>query len=112
MARPQAGWVSLTSYRARKIMISFSNQSLDFVAAPALAPPEVELDPAMIAKYEDELKQAAAAPLPDEVSSTKVTRKMLTQNRMTPTSELVCHRFEGANMSGLQWIRGARRKIT
>ena len=44
-----------------------SNQGLEFVAAPALAPPEVEVDPALIAKYEDELKQAANAPLPDEV---------------------------------------------
>lgn len=43
------------------------NQSLEFVAAPALAPPEVQVDPALIAKYEDELKAAANAPLPDEV---------------------------------------------
>jgi hypothetical protein len=45
-----------------------SNQTLEFVAGPALAPPEVQIDPALIAKYEDELKQAANAPLPDEVS--------------------------------------------
>ena len=42
---------------------------MEFLAEPALAPPEVELDPALIAKYEDELKQAANAPLPDEVSN-------------------------------------------
>jgi len=46
-----------------------SNQGLEFVAAPALAPPEVQIDQALIAQYEEELKQAAAAPLPDEVSS-------------------------------------------
>lgn len=45
-----------------------SNQSLEFVAAPALAPPEVQVDQALIAKYEEELKAAANAPLPDEVS--------------------------------------------
>ena len=48
-----------------------SNQSLEFVAAPALAPPEVQVDPALIAIYEDELKQAANAPLPDEVHLTR-----------------------------------------
>lgn len=47
------------------------NQSLEFVAAPALAPPEVQVDPALIAKYEDELKAAANAPLPDEVGRQK-----------------------------------------
>nr|XP_019043540.1 GTP-binding nuclear protein GSP1/Ran [Kwoniella bestiolae CBS 10118]OCF22470.1 GTP-binding nuclear protein GSP1/Ran [Kwoniella bestiolae CBS 10118] len=48
---------------ARKLV---GNQSLEFVAAPALAPPEVQVDQALIAKYEEELKQAANAPLPDE----------------------------------------------
>jgi len=47
--------------------LTSSNQGLEFVAAPALAPPEVQIDQALIAQYEEELKQAAAAPLPDEV---------------------------------------------
>ena len=62
LARPKARWVGEISFRA-----DLSNQSLEFVAAPALAPPEVQVDPALIAQYENELKQAANAPLPDEV---------------------------------------------
>lgn len=57
-----------TSLPTRLITFPCRNQGLEFVAAPALAPPEVQVDPALIAKYEDELKQAANAPLPDEVS--------------------------------------------
>jgi hypothetical protein len=40
---------------------------LEFVAAPALKPAEVEIDPAQMQQYEKELAEAAAAPLPDEV---------------------------------------------
>ncbi|TIB42868.1 hypothetical protein E3P86_00213 [Wallemia ichthyophaga] len=48
---------------ARKLA---GNQSLEFVAAPALAPPEAAVDPSLMAQYKQELEQAAAAPLPDE----------------------------------------------
>ncbi|TIB79549.1 GTP-binding nuclear protein GSP1/Ran [Wallemia mellicola] len=48
---------------ARKLA---GNPTLEFVAAPALAPPEVKVDPELMAKYNEELQQAAAAPLPDE----------------------------------------------
>jgi hypothetical protein len=65
MARTKARRVSTAQVKYSSD--SLSNQSLDFVAAPALAPPEVEVDPALLARYEDELKQAANAPLPDEV---------------------------------------------
>ena len=40
---------------ARKLV---GDANLEFVAAPALAPPEVKMDPAMIADYEKELKNA------------------------------------------------------
>ena len=40
----------------------FSNNALDFVAAPALQPAEVSVDPELMKQYEDELKKAAAAP--------------------------------------------------
>jgi len=67
MARTKARRVSyLVPSLASKL--TSSNQGLEFVAAPALAPPEVQIDQALIAQYEEELKQAAAAPLPDEVS--------------------------------------------
>jgi len=42
------------------------NPALEFVAAPALAPPEVEIDQNLLAQYQQELDAAAAAPLPDE----------------------------------------------
>ena len=33
---------------------------------PALAPPEVQMDPEMAKKYEDEVRAAADAELPDD----------------------------------------------
>ncbi|KIH64674.1 hypothetical protein ANCDUO_05010 [Ancylostoma duodenale] len=33
---------------------------------PALAPPEVQMDPTMVAQYEEDLKNAADADLPDD----------------------------------------------
>ncbi|KAJ3386376.1 GTP-binding nuclear protein gsp1/Ran [Lobulomyces angularis] len=41
------------------------NPNLEFVAAPALAPPEVQLDPALMAANEAELAAANSVPLPD-----------------------------------------------
>lgn len=38
----------------------------DFVAAPALAPPEVQVDEAVLKQYQEEMAQAADMPLPDE----------------------------------------------
>lgn len=48
---------------ARKLV---GNANLEFVAAPALAPPEVQVDQTLMAQYQQELDKAAAAPLPDE----------------------------------------------
>jgi GTP-binding nuclear protein Ran len=48
---------------ARKLV---GNPSLEFVAAPALAPPEVQVDQAVLEKYQKEMEDAAAMPLPDE----------------------------------------------
>lgn len=48
---------------ARKLV---GNPQLDFVAAPALAPPEVQVDTALMAQYQQEIEQATAMPLPDE----------------------------------------------
>ncbi len=39
---------------------------MDFVASPALAPPEVEVDPALMEQYKKELEMAAQQPLPEE----------------------------------------------
>ena len=38
----------------------------EFVAAPALAPPEVSVNPELIQQYQQEMESAAAMPLPDE----------------------------------------------
>ena len=40
---------------ARKLV---GDPNLEFVASPALAPPEVQMDPSMLQKYEQELKDA------------------------------------------------------
>jgi GTP-binding nuclear protein Ran len=48
---------------ARKLV---GNPGLEFVAAPALAPPEVQLDHTLIQQYNEELAEAAALPLPEE----------------------------------------------
>jgi len=41
------------------------NNNIEFVEAPALAPPEAEIDMNQMAQYEAELNNAAAVPLPD-----------------------------------------------
>ncbi|SCZ92028.1 BZ3500_MvSof-1268-A1-R1_Chr5-3g08290 [Microbotryum saponariae] len=48
---------------ARKLV---GNPNLEFVASPALAPPEVQVDAALMQQYQAELEKASAAPLPDE----------------------------------------------
>ncbi|KAF9025922.1 GTP-binding nuclear protein gsp1/Ran [Podila verticillata] len=48
---------------ARKLV---GNPSLEFVASPALAPPEVTVDPALMAEYAHELNSAVTVPLPEE----------------------------------------------
>lgn len=50
-------------YLARKLI---GDPNLEFVAMPALAPPEVQMDPSMVAKYEQEVQEAANAELPDD----------------------------------------------
>jgi len=48
---------------ARKLA---GNPALEFVASPALAPPESAVDPALVEQYRQEMEQAAAEPLPDD----------------------------------------------
>ncbi|KAA8906475.1 hypothetical protein TRICI_005140 [Trichomonascus ciferrii] len=48
---------------ARKLV---GNPSLEFVASPALAPPEVQVDAELMNKYQQEMEQASNMPLPDE----------------------------------------------
>lgn len=48
---------------ARKLI---GDPNLEFVAMPALAPPEIQMDPAMVKQYEKEVEDAANAELPDD----------------------------------------------
>ncbi|KAF3934169.1 hypothetical protein ABW20_dc0103653 [Dactylellina cionopaga] len=48
---------------ARKLT---GQNELDFVAAPALAPPEVQVDPEAMAQQQREMDEAQLMPLPDE----------------------------------------------
>ena len=48
---------------ARKLV---GNAQLEFVAAPALAPPEVQVNAELMAQYKQEMDDASAMPLPDE----------------------------------------------
>ncbi|GMM32804.1 Ran GTPase [Saccharomycopsis crataegensis] len=48
---------------ARKLA---GDSQLEFVAAPALAPPEVQVDSNLMEQYQKEMDSAAALPLPDE----------------------------------------------
>jgi len=49
-------------YLARKLI----NEGLQFVEAPALAPPDVPLDPLLIKQWENEVTEAAGVALPDD----------------------------------------------
>jgi GTP-binding nuclear protein Ran len=42
------------------------NPNLKFVAALALAPPEVQVDQAILEQYQKEMQDAAVMPLPDK----------------------------------------------
>jgi GTP-binding nuclear protein Ran len=44
----------------------YSNPALEFVASPALAPPEVQVDAKLMEDYERQLAAAASNPLPEE----------------------------------------------
>lgn len=48
---------------ARKLI---GDPNLEFVAMPALVPPEIQMDPAMVKRYEQEVEDAANAELPDD----------------------------------------------
>jgi GTP-binding nuclear protein Ran len=53
----------ICSWLARKLV---GNTSLDFVAAPALAPPEVQVDQAVLDQFQKEMEEAKNFPLPEE----------------------------------------------
>ena len=48
---------------ARKLV---GDPNLEFVEMPALAPPEITMDPSLARQYEEDLQRAAQTQLPDE----------------------------------------------
>lgn len=73
LARKLVGCVSssllpaaLASIAPANASSTHRNPTLEFVASPALAPPEVQVDAALMQQYQAELEKASAAPLPDE----------------------------------------------
>ena len=63
---------------ARKLA---GNQSLEFVASPALAPPEVQVDAELMKAYTNELEQAQNMPLPG--TALYMSDRLILQMRMT-----------------------------
>lgn len=68
---PSGGFISGTieppkAYIDNVVDSCCSDNNLHFVEAPALAPPEVQYDQQDMIRYEQELNEAAAMPLPDE----------------------------------------------
>ncbi len=51
------------AWLARKLS---GDNNLQFVEAPAIRPPEADIDMNDVARYERELNEAAAVPLPDD----------------------------------------------
>jgi len=62
---------------ARKLA---GNQSLEFVASPALAPPEVQVDAELMKAYTNELEQAQNMPLPG--TALYMSDRLIMQMRM------------------------------
>jgi len=50
-------------YLARKLV---NDQKLDFVEAPALAPPEIAIDHSLMQQWNQEMNTAAQTALPDD----------------------------------------------
>lgn len=68
LARKLVGNQSLVSARIFAIVRGGLRLTLsqEFVAAPALAPPEVQVDQTVLEQYQKEMADAAQMPLPDE----------------------------------------------
>ncbi|XDA84432.1 hypothetical protein R6Z07M_014241 [Ovis aries] len=71
---------------ARKLI---GDPNLEFVAMPALAPPEVVMDPALAAQYEHDLEVAQTTALPDEDDdlSEQQTLTPVASSKSIPPSE-------------------------
>lgn len=73
MAREETRWVRISPHHfgCAELIIYSSNPTLEFVAAPALAPPEVQVDAALMERYNKELE--AVRPHPVYVSLNVLT---------------------------------------
>jgi hypothetical protein len=61
----------------------YSNAGLEFVAAPALAPAEVAVDAALMAQYDQELRQVCSR-CPDLISTSLLMSRILGRGCTTP----------------------------
>lgn len=66
LARKLTGYVGIKYFFMVVMFFRQRNANLEFVASPALAPPEVTVDPALMDQYKKELEMAAQQPLPEE----------------------------------------------
>lgn len=62
LAGKEVSWVCRVRFLIVRNLISSSNSTLEFVAAPALAPAEVAVDANLMATYEAELKRVRTLP--------------------------------------------------
>jgi GTP-binding nuclear protein Ran len=83
LARKLVGSVSFLGFIKRPAHFSHSNPTLEFVAAPALAPAEVTVDPALMAQYEAELKNVSRL----KTASNPCLLLILTQAESVPLPE-------------------------
>lgn len=60
MVGKESRWVCIEHVNQKKCISDhvdvYRNNTLEFVAAPALAPPEVQVDPTLMALYQKELE--------------------------------------------------------
>uniref|UniRef100_A0A3P8VA28 GTP-binding nuclear protein Ran n=1 Tax=Cynoglossus semilaevis TaxID=244447 RepID=A0A3P8VA28_CYNSE len=57
---------SIVFHRKKNLQYYDISANLEFVAMPALAPPEIHMDPQLAAQYEEELQVASATALPED----------------------------------------------
>ena len=66
LARKLTGNAGLVRSPCNPLNHKSANWIQEFVAAVALAPPDVSVDPALMKQYEEEMDKAANVALPDE----------------------------------------------
>ena len=92
MAREEGGWVSVPFAFSEVVLMSFSNNALEFVAAPALAPAEVAVDEALMEQYRKDL-EAVRVPLYDELVLFLAQRAYRRRRSLSRKRTMTCDHF-------------------